>query len=117
VGGRYFSLFYSPGGTERHRLGLTVPRRVGNAVVRNRVKRRLREIFRLNRGALGEDPLDIVINVFPEASAAGSDPLRTEFLREMDAARGGRGRPGRGRRPQGRGRVRSTGSVAGGGRG
>ena len=31
---------------ERARLGLTVSRKVGNAVVRNRVKRRVREWFR-----------------------------------------------------------------------
>ena len=31
---------------DRSRLGITVSRRIGNAVVRNRVKRRVREIFR-----------------------------------------------------------------------
>ena len=31
---------------ERSRLGVTVSRRIGNAVIRNRVKRRVREIFR-----------------------------------------------------------------------
>lgn len=30
----------------RSRLGVTVSRRIGNAVIRNRVKRRVREIFR-----------------------------------------------------------------------
>ena len=30
---------------ERSRLGVTVSRRIGNAVIRNRVKRRVREIF------------------------------------------------------------------------
>ena len=44
----YFVLYagrldYEP---ERARLGVTVSRRIGNAVVRNRVKRRVREIFR-----------------------------------------------------------------------
>jgi ribonuclease P protein component len=33
---------------ERNRLGVTVSRRIGSAVVRNRVKRRVRECFRLN---------------------------------------------------------------------
>jgi ribonuclease P protein component len=31
---------------ERSRLGITVSRRIGNSVVRNRVKRRVRECFR-----------------------------------------------------------------------
>jgi len=31
---------------ERSRLGVTVSRRIGNAVLRNRVKRRVREIYR-----------------------------------------------------------------------
>src|ERR1700677_4319315 len=35
------------------RLGLTVPRAIGGAVVRNRIKRRLRAAFRLHRSKLG----------------------------------------------------------------
>lgn len=42
------------------RLGLTAPRAVGRAVERNRIKRRLREAFRLHRGEVG--PWDIVLN-------------------------------------------------------
>ena len=34
---------------ERNRLGLTVSKKVGGAVVRNRIKRLVREHFRLNR--------------------------------------------------------------------
>jgi ribonuclease P protein component len=48
------------------RLGLTVPRAVGGAVVRNRIKRRLREVFRLHREGLGAK-WDIVLN--PRRSA------------------------------------------------
>ena len=44
----YYLRVPGPGGTcaEAPRLGLVVSRRVGNAVVRNRVKRRFREVFR-----------------------------------------------------------------------
>lgn len=42
------------------RLGVTVSRRVGNAVVRNRVKRGVREWFRQQRSEL-EDPLELVV--------------------------------------------------------
>ena len=42
------------------RLGLTVPRAVGKSVQRNRIKRRLREAFRLHRARFG--CWDIVLN-------------------------------------------------------
>ena len=37
---------------ERNRCGYTVSTKLGHAVVRNRVRRRLREIVRLNAGAV-----------------------------------------------------------------
>jgi len=45
------------------RLGLSVSRRVGGAVTRNRVRRRLRELFRRNRDLFGGRDGDLVINV------------------------------------------------------
>ena len=42
-------------------LGLTVSKKVGAAVERNRVKRRIREWFRHNRGALPEGAALVVI--------------------------------------------------------
>jgi len=44
------------------RLGLSVPKRVGNAVFRNQIKRRCREAFRLNANDLPTG-LDIVLNI------------------------------------------------------
>lgn len=43
------------------RLGLTTPRALGGAVIRNRIKRRFREAFRLHRAEFGPQ-WDIVIN-------------------------------------------------------
>lgn len=46
---RHFLIFYTPGRENRTRLGVTVTKRVGNAVTRNRLKRLARECFRVNR--------------------------------------------------------------------
>jgi ribonuclease P protein component len=60
------------------RLGLTVPRAVGKAVVRNRIKRRLREVFRLNRAKIAPQ-WDIVLN--PRRAALDAEFAQIE--REM----------------------------------
>lgn len=46
------------------RLGLSVPKRVGTNVKRNRIKRLIREAFRLNQRAIPAG-LDLVVGVLP----------------------------------------------------
>ena len=64
------------------RLGLSVSRRVGNAVTRNTVRRRLREVF---HASFDEVPgsWDLVVSARPEASEAGLDELTREFARSL----------------------------------
>ncbi len=49
-----FILVYKRGQSGRSRIGITVSRKVGHAVVRNRIKRRVREYYRLHRMAVPE---------------------------------------------------------------
>lgn len=55
------TVFFRPNGLAETRLGITAPARLGSAVFRNSVKRRLREIFRRNRAAI-PGGWDIVVN-------------------------------------------------------
>lgn len=50
IAGRYLVMFYGPASMGHTRVGITVSRKVGGAVVRNREKRRLREALRLEVG-------------------------------------------------------------------
>jgi len=54
----FFIIIYKKNRLPVSRLGITVSKKVGNAVNRNRIKRVLREFFRLNRDIL-PDRLDI----------------------------------------------------------
>lgn len=49
------------------RAGFVVPRAVGNAVVRNRVKRRLRHLV-AERLPSAPQPLELVVRALPEAA-------------------------------------------------
>lgn len=65
------------------RLGVTVSSRVGNAVIRNRIKRLLREIFRAHRAEL-VPPQDIVIIAKPGAQSLTYAQVAIEFTQAFD---------------------------------
>jgi ribonuclease P protein component len=74
-----FVLFWKKNGIGHHRLGITVSRKVGNSVIRNRIKRLFREIFRKTfRRIPGQ--FDLVINVKQNCDGAKYDELHAELL-------------------------------------
>jgi ribonuclease P protein component len=74
-----FVLFGRENELEHNRLGITVSRKVGGAVARNRVKRLFREIFRKSAADL---PIhfDLVVNARRACVDASLNELRDEFL-------------------------------------
>ena len=56
-----FTVFGLPNDVGRFRIGLTVTRKVGGAVARNRIKRVLREVFR-RHAMKWKQPMDLVVN-------------------------------------------------------
>lgn len=66
---------------EGRKFGLAVSRKVGSAVVRNRVKRFLREFYRTHRAQLARDA-QIVVVARPEAAALNFHQC-TEAMRRL----------------------------------
>ena len=63
----------------KNRLGITVSKKLGHAVVRNRVRRRLREIYRLNEAQFLPG-YDIVVVARSRAVEASFQELRESYL-------------------------------------
>jgi ribonuclease P protein component len=102
------------------RFGLTVPKKVGNAVVRNRVKRRLRDMLRRDRSLF--EGIELVVICGEGAGDLDYDPLRDVLRQAVARARDAlqrqpaRKRSGKGRRhkrPPGQG-ARGAGATGGG---
>ena len=67
----FFSAFFLPTEGNLQRLGITTTRKIGGAVLRNRCRRRLREIFRLrDHTHLEGIGFDLVLNVKPTVATA-----------------------------------------------
>jgi len=64
----------------RNRLGITVSVKLGHAVVRNRARRRLREVYRLNREKL-KCGYDIILVARGRTLTASWTDLNDTFLR------------------------------------
>lgn len=77
--GAFVTLFAAPAPADHPRLGITATRRVGSAVVRNRLKRRVREIYRRWSGRTELPAVDLVVHLKPEAARASFAELEGDL--------------------------------------
>lgn len=75
----HFIVYGRPNGGGATRLGITVSRKAGNAVTRNRVKRLVREAFRRNTARLPTG-LDLVLVARQGQPPAGYEEVLSEML-------------------------------------
>ena len=73
----YLVLYARKNRTDTNRVGITVSKKLGHAVVRNRVRRRLREVYRLNEDKF-QPGWDIVV-------VARTRAIYAEFAQLTDA--------------------------------
>lgn len=80
-------LYFAPNQLGHPRIGITASRKVGKAVVRQRLKRRIKEVYRRwqDRGRLAS--LDLVVHLKPEAGKSDFRGLKRELLRLLSGVR------------------------------
>ena len=81
VHGRFVTLFLLHTGLNVGRLGVSATRKLGGAVVRNRAKRQIRDIFRRHKVDQG---FDVVVVAKRELIDAGTSAIETEYRRNLD---------------------------------
>jgi ribonuclease P protein component len=87
VVGRYLVVFALATDGETCRFGITASRKVGGAVVRNRSRRRIRELFRSRRETVSGWCGDFVVNVRRGCDVVGWEQLTEDFERCMRRAK------------------------------
>ncbi len=73
-------VYTRPNKLGRNRVGITAGKKLGHAVVRNRIKRRIREVYRLNEASLTPG-WDIVIVARSRCTDAPFEKMMTSFLK------------------------------------
>ena len=93
-----FVLLAHPNGGRGTRFGVTVTKKIGNAVVRNRMKRRFRELLRAQLPTAGLTDTDHVLIGRDGGLERDFAKMGDELAEALRRAAAGKGDPPRGRR-------------------
>ena len=80
----HFTVFSKANDLPESRFGFSIKRALGGAVVRNRIRRRTREVIRLHRQEIPAG-WDIVIHPKPNVATAAFPALTAELLKLLKA--------------------------------
>jgi len=83
-GSQFLNLRTVPNGLEFYRFGFSVSKAVGNAVVRNRVKRRLRAVVQTTEVVPG---FDVVVSARLGSAEVSFQGLKGDFLALLERAK------------------------------
>lgn len=83
-GNRVLVMYIAPNDLPVSRLGVSVSKKVGNSVVRHRIKRLVKECFRLNEAAISPG-YDIVVIARAGAKGIGYQEMSEAFFKNVRA--------------------------------
>ena len=81
----HFTVFSKANDLPESRFGFSIKRALGGAVVRNRIRRRIREVIRLHRQEISAG-WDIVIHPKPNVATTPYTMLTAELLKLLKAS-------------------------------
>jgi ribonuclease P protein component len=87
--GKYFNLIYLPNRLSHSRMAVVTSKKVGNAVQRNKIRRRMRALFRRNKDLLIY-PVDLLLIAKKDIQAATWRDLGERYLTALQAIGGKR---------------------------
>lgn len=76
---KYLVMYVKENGLSKNRIGISVSKKVGNSVVRHRIKRLVLESYRLHESIFNSG-LDMVIVARQAASSAGYEEMESALL-------------------------------------